>query len=363
MGEEHVLTLTAGDSGAVQARSSGGGQVNGTVVRSRRERDLLALFADWARGGKLESRREYEVFGALLWDALFPPQIEQFFHARLQAAKAAAAELRLRLVFEGDAHALATLPWEYLYRPATDTRPGRFLATDASIVLCRYVPLEVDEERLAPRDPPLRLLIVTVAPADLGPVMFSTVVSEIETLRAPLGIEISHLEDPTVDDFLDGIEQRRPHIVHLIGHGRFDADAGGGAVALMNDDRATSAWIGDDQFAEMFQQMNAIPRVVVLHMCEGAHVDFDEDFAGVAPQLARSEVQAVVAMQYPISNGAATRFSVELYKRLAAGESVDDSVQRARFKLTLGGKESARTFGIPVLYLRSRDGVLQEMAA
>jgi hypothetical protein len=145
-----------------------------------------------------------------------------------------------------------------------------------------------------------------------------------------------------------------------MGHGRFDVAESIGYVALLDDERAEARWIPDRLLVEMFQQVRALPRLVVLHLCEGAAVDFTADFSGVAPRLIRAEIQGVVGMQYPISNGAAGTFSRSFYRRLAEQSDVDDAVQQARSDLTFHGTDGhdKRDFGIPVLYMRSRDAVL-----
>jgi CHAT domain-containing protein len=147
-------------------------------------------------------------------------------------------------------------------------------------------------------------------------------------------------------------------------HGRFDADEGG-AVALLDDELDAARWVDDRLFADLIAQGRTVPRLFVLHLCEGGAVDFDESFAGVAPQLIRTLVPAVVAMQYPITNGAAARFIKAFYGHIAAGQSVDDAAQRARFTLSISGGSGVawQDFGIPVIYLRSRDAVLDPAPA
>src|SRR5205823_2530038 len=96
-------------------------------------------------------------------------------------------------------------------------------------------------------------------------------------------------------------------------------------------------------------------------LCEGGAVDFDANYAGLAPQLVRAGIQAVVAMQYPISNNAAIIFSRAFYRAMAKGEPVDIAVQTGRYRITTSISKAydSRVFGIPVLYMRSRDGVIQ----
>lgn len=362
MDNGHVITLEVDRDGTVKARTRGGAAVEGSVTHEAIDRQLIELFDDWVRGARLRAQREFEVFGSLLWRSLFPPNVEQLFESKLTDARREAARLRLQLSFDEPVGALARLPWEYLFRPRTSTRAGKFLATDEDLVLSRYLARDVDEEHLAPPDPPLRVLIVTSAPPDLQIVMSTDTVQIIEQACEALGADVWLLPQPTVDEFLYRIEETRPHVVHMIGHGRFDVDSRTGSVALLEDDKTLARWIPDNVLAEMFRQMRAIPRLVLLHLCEGAAVDLATDFSGIAPRLVMGGVQAVVGMQYPISNRAAIEFSRAFYKELARPAPVDTAVQKARWNMVFRGTVGydKRDFGIPVLYMRSRAGILRD---
>jgi CHAT domain-containing protein len=115
----------------------------------------------------------------------------------------------------------------------------------------------------------------------------------------------------------------------------------------------------DSVFAQMLIRSRAIPRLVFLHLCESATVDSTANFAGLAPQLIQAGVQAVVAMQYPITNRAAISFSRGFYRELAKGRAVDEAVQEGRWRITMDeNAQASPSFGAPVLYMRSRDGII-----
>lgn len=87
--------------------------------------------------------------------------------------------------------------------------------------------------------------------------------------------------------------------------------------------------------------------------------DLRESFGGLAPRLVQKGVQAVVAMQYPITNMAAIDFSRVFYEALLRGAPLDHAVQLGRQALMHMRQHAARTFGTPVLYLHSADGLIQ----
>ncbi len=82
--------------------------------------------------------------------------------------------------------------------------------------------------------------------------------------------------------------------------------------------------------------------------------------AGLAQGLVRRDIGAVVAMQFPISDGAASTFSREFYGATADGFPVDQAVTNARKALLA---EFGSEWATPVLFLRSPDGVVFDPAS
>ncbi len=374
--EAAELTLVVRDDNTIRARRQDGAETSGKLILDDLHRNLIRLFVDWLsqeeqdeqkddqnKNRKMTRRREFEVFGSLLYKTIFDEQVGSFFERTFSEARSAERHLRLQLSFEGRAAHLASIPWEYLYYPATDYRRGFFLSTEPDLVLSRYMPLERARQTLTPTKGPLRVLLVVSAPYDddLGYVISDGVLEAIEKLAERYPIQIDSLNQPTIDNFLDKIEEIKPHVLHFIGHGQFNKAEGNGEIALLDIDGRSARWVKDRDFAEYFVHMRSIPRLVFLHICEGGAVDLDANYAGLAPQLIRTGIQAVVAMQYPISNDAAIIFSRTFYSTLAKGEPVDIAIQEGRYRITISISKAhdSRVFGIPVLYMRSRDGIIQ----
>ncbi len=355
------LILVVQNGSTIRARRQDGAEVSGEFVLDDLHRSMIEIFDDWLNTGKIARRRELEVLGSLLYTALFNDRIEIFFKQSLGEARKARQRLRVQLSFEGKAADLANLPWEYLYSPDTETYAGFFLATDVALVLSHYMPLEMARQALAPAESPLHILIIVSKPQDLNPVLSDLVIEAIQSLSEKFPIKVDILITPTVEKLLGTLEGTEPHVVHFIGHGRFDKVQGKGQIALLDGKGENALWIRDREFAEFFVQKSAIPRLVFLHLCEGGAIDFTANFAGLAPQLIRAGTQAVVAMKYPITNRAAIIFSRAFYRELAKGEPVDNAVQIGRWQITVNDPLAydSPVFGVPVLYMRSRDGIIQ----
>jgi len=351
------LQLRVSNNAQVVATRQGGAEATGTFRLTQLHQDLIAVLDRWVRGNKITRREEMNALGSLLYETIFDGPVAQLFNKSLDEIESP-DRLRLQLIFDRDAFALASIPWEFLYRPDHTHSAGYFFATHPRLVLSRYMPLEEDREDLQAVDGPLRFLVVVAKPKELGPVLETAVVEEIEKLCAESGFGFRKLDNPPIEDFVRQLEEYKPHLLHFMGHGHYKPSEDQGELALLKPDRETVEWVTDATFATYFE--SAKPRLVVLHACEGGQIDFTSKFAGLAPKLIRQYIPAVVAMQYEVSNKTAIKFSKMFYKLLADREPIDGAVQQSRRQLTIGDPNaySNRDFGTPVLYMRSRDGLI-----
>lgn len=344
----------------VKISSTGGGEKEGEVAFDELRKATIDIFQTWLLKGQIQSRTELEVLGRILFDTLFRGEVLSFFKAKFNDAKKVRSRLRIQLRFDAKAADLAKLPWEYLYYYSSGK--GFFLSNHVDLVLSRYIPTDDDRLPLDPEERPLRILVVVSQPTDLGPVIAEPVIEAIQKLAGvsekPL-ITIERCDKPSVAKFLKALETK-PHVLHFIGHGRFNQHLKQGEIALLDYDEANAEWCTDKVFAEYFTQMRAVPRLVLLHVCESGAVDFEAQFSGLAPQLIKAGVDAVVAMQYPIPNKAAISFSRAFYAELVKGNPVDEAVQQGRWWITIDDPKAynSRIFGTPVLYMHSRDGII-----
>jgi hypothetical protein len=337
------------------------------IYASGLDADLIWLFERWLSERDRNWRRdEITVIGRLLYRVLLKGAVGDFVEWTLNQLPDG-DRLRLRLAFEADAPGpfrhLPAVPWEYLYAPDLPGRAGFFLATHPRLLLCRYIRLERGQGAFAPEDTPLRLLTIVSQPDDptLGEVISEPVLEEIDGLATRLPISTGTVRDPTIDDLEDALRARRPHVLHFMGHGDYDQVGEEGRIALLNEDHG-ARWVSDRLFAEILQHSGVIPRLVVLHSCDGGRVNYRANFAGMAPQLIRNGVQCVVAMQYAVTNRVAIDFSTAFYRHLSAGAPVDEAVQEGRWRVTRpsdSNVDDPRLLGVPVIYLYSRDAIIR----
>jgi len=140
----------------------------------------------------------------------------------------------------------------------------------------------------------------------------------------------------------------RWHVLHFIGHGDYDHNADQGRVALVGED-GRADWVDAERLADLLDQAEPTPRLVVLNSCSSGEGGIRDLFPGTAAALVHSGISAVVAMQFRVSDRAAVDFPRGFYRQLVAKGSVDEAVRGGRMSI-LGAPHSLE-WVTPVLYL------------
>ncbi|TQM57471.1 CHAT domain-containing protein [Humibacillus xanthopallidus] len=294
-------------------------------------------------------------FGADLFRALFNEKALAILRTSQYVAAKRQRGLRLRIRF-ADATALANLPWELLYDPERHWYPcqlSRFPTLRFVDLPEPVLPLQVTG--------PLRMLVVISSPVDLPPLEvereWTLLRDELDPLVRSGRLELERLPVASLEDVRETLMHRDFHIFHYIGHGGSDEDTGEGHLAFTGPD-GRQRRVSGSQLGVMLS--NSPIRLAVLNSCEGGHVSDVDPYASTAIALVEQGIPAVVAMQFQITDTAATAFSRTLYDAVTAGRPVDLAVTLAR-QAVLAASEAE--WATPVLYLRAVDGVLFDLAA
>jgi hypothetical protein len=354
-------TVVVGVPGEQSAR-------DGKISRDELLRETLTTFRDWINQGKLtiNSERELALLGRLLHRLLFGesgPKIMKLMYGKLSEAQESHRRMCVQLAFEDEQAELASLPWEFLY----DDQSSSFFATTNDLTLTRFIDGMKARQALLPNELPLRMLIVVSKKG--GRTVAAQDVIKAITEFAGQHPERIKLDEPLIDpsllrmqEYLE-VEANRPHIIHFIGHGRYNKTKRQGEIALARADESDEAdWVDQARFKNMFTNAGCIPKLVFLQLCEGAVVEGGEliaSFEGLAPALIGANVQAVVAMQFPIKNVHAGRISTKFYDELTKHKSVGEAVQAARRIVSLVDPVAG---GTPVLYMYGYDGAIVSKA-
>lgn len=359
------LELSPGADGAYQARVSASpkGEAE-AVVRlpaTGKDLELLILKLGRTRSGvrALGSPQQQlaKTFGTQLYDAVFSGEVGTCFRRSIDAADEQGKGLRVRLRL-GDAPGLGDVPWEYLY----STGLGRFLVLSGQTPIVRYLdlPREVPPLSVAP---PLRVLVVVSSPRNLAALDTAAEIGRIQGALADLCargvVVVDALPVATLAELRKALRAKDYHVLHFIGHGGFDDATGTGMLAFDDGHGAANTVSGGD-LGTLLHDYRTL-RLAVLNACEGARQSASDPFSGVAQALVQQGLPAVVAMQFEITDVAATTFSTELYAALADGLPVDAALAQAR--LAVFSCDNDVEWGTPVLYLRARNGRIFDLTA
>jgi hypothetical protein len=323
----------------------------------------------------LENRRlmlsEMINLGEELADLLLPAPARTLLERSREGLEDKDRRLRIRLRF--DTYALADLPWEYLYiadmdTPADQKGPDGFLALDHQISLVRY---EMMGEAPGTLDPigagPLRVVSILASPPGLPKLKLDVEQTNIQTALNDLpDVKTDFYVDATMEVLEDALATSA-HVFHFAGHGRFNgplAGAIGGAegqgqlfMLEIKKGHRRKKLVSAEKLALNLNGRGI--RLAVLGACNSGRRDAINAWTGVAPALTKNAgIPAVIGMQYTIQDESTLVFNRRFYRALAAGETIDAAVSDGRIAIFNRGDEKERDWGVPVLYLRTNNGVL-----
>jgi sulfatase modifying factor 1 len=287
--------------------------------------------------------------GGELFQAVFRKPIYGLWCAALAQAEKDGSGVRLRLTLSEE---LWDWPWEWLF----DCQSG-FLAysTSPPISIVRYID-ESGPSRSISGVVRVGVLVVAAQPRCQDPLDVEAEWNELKRGLARLlswrRVRLERLESPTLSQLRERLFFGTFHVLHFIGHGGLNAN-GEGAVLFENAEGGQEA-VDGLTLGPILARHSSL-RLVVLNACEGAR-DGNAPFAGVAQSLVRYRIPAVVAMQDPIRDQDAIRFSRHFYAGLVRGGSVDRALSHALIGMLADNPGRGRS--TPVLYLRVPDGIL-----
>ncbi|HWM94518.1 MAG TPA: SUMF1/EgtB/PvdO family nonheme iron enzyme [Thermoanaerobaculia bacterium] len=295
-----------------------------------------------------------ENLGEKLFLEVFRGNVDTSFRLSLREARGAGKGLRLRFHLT-QVPELAAWPWEYL------CDNGHFFGMSVETPVVRYLDTSVPQKPLK-TELPLRVLVLMASPRGYEPLAveeeWQRLSQALDPLRKDGLIELELLPEATLTALDEDLRRRPCNVLHFVGHGKFYPNRKDGAILLL-DERGGAKEVRGKQLGGLLAGRK-LPRLVVLNACEGARNPEEDSFAGVAPNLVRHGLAAVVAMQFPITDAAAIDFSERFYQMLAEGLPVDSAVTEARREMSF---KHDIEWGAPVLYMRAPEGCLFELPA
>ncbi|MGD2039879.1 MAG: CHAT domain-containing protein [Anaerolineae bacterium] len=282
--------------------------------------------------------------GQEMYASLFPAPVATLW-ARAIEGLSAEEGLRLRLHIEPAI--LNLFPWELIFN-------GDYVGLHLRHPIVRYLEPQRSPTTLRVKLP-LRVLLAGASPRDQSTVEVGAQIRTVQSALAQLPgrYEVDVLHPARHQDLVTALSQGY-HLLHFVGPSRFAAGKG---YLFLENEEGRSDPISAQRLGQMLAESNV--RVVILDACRSATTPSPCVLNGVARQLVRQGLPAVVAMQQAIAEDSAFAFGHEFYGALADGWPIDAAVQEGRRGIvSMQGtkwREEA-DWAVPTLYMGTPDG-------
>jgi hypothetical protein len=194
---------------------------------------------------------------------------------------------------------------------------------------------------------PIKILAVGVMPYGLHTVNFEKEFSEIQKCLSPLTgkygsrFEVEPLREATIQSLKQKITSYKPHIVHLVTHGKGGKqyfETSEGQPILVSGSELLGALIAGKESLCLFMST----------ACMAMQESPDDNTWGLGKRLS-GVVPVSIGMQIPISEEAAFTFTNDFYTSLAASYSILEAYTQARERMK-NERVGSPEWIAPVLY-------------
>jgi len=227
-----------------------------------------------------------------------------------------------QLIIASESSAVLNLPWELLKPPGSD-----FLGLDQLFSVLRTPWHDRHLAKAGPLRPrPLRVLFMACAPLDQPELDYEREEELLVEAVSDLDVRLETCDMGTFDELRDRINQFRPHIVHLSGHGALGED-GMGWFAF-EDETGHSDFRSAVKISGLLSGSGA--QCAFTNGCESAAAPPVAAVGGICQELVNKEVPLAIGWAAPIADDLAIAFAREFYRTVAAGQRVDLALTQAR---------------------------------
>lgn len=209
--------------------------------------------------------------------------------------------------------------------------------------------------------PPLKILAMISSPHDYPPLDVEHEWRQLKEALVDLEgrglLSLERIDSANLAALQARLQRSDVHVFHFIGHGKFDERDQDGLL-LFEDENKRGRPLSAQYLGPLLHNHRAL-RLVVLNSCEGARASPNDPFSGAAQSLVQQGIPAVVAMQFEITDRAASTFAHGFYSALAAGYPVDAALVQSRTAIFAQGNDIE--WGTPVCFTRAPSGQLFDL--
>lgn len=161
--------------------------------------------------------------------------------------------------------------------------------------------------------------------------------SEIQKLSETSNAELTRLQEPTLDELEESIENVCPQVLFFAGHSSSDNNLNEGQILLNRDEIITI----EDLRIELIKAAKKGLKLAIFNSCDGM---------GIARQLRNIGISNIIVMREPIPDEVAHRFLRRFLERFVCGRSVNLAVRRGKEKLQSLERYYPGVMCLPVLW-------------
>lgn len=200
----------------------------------------------------------------------------------------------------------------------------------------------------------LPLVFMAAQAGSNAPLRFEQEEAAILRAVAETGLDLIVEESGSLRFLRDRVLQTQgPYLLHLSAHGRFDYARG--PIMVMEMEVGGPHHVSASEMAERLS--DRIPHFLFLSACHSAASAAATDSLALA--LAKYGFPSVLGWSGTVEDDEATKFTAELYERLAEGKSIESAVMAARHILLHDDRKKAfpsHNWHLPRLYLGPHGG-------
>ncbi len=246
------------------------------------------------------------------------------------------------LVIGSEVPEILNLPWELLLSPE-----GEFLSINPLFRIRRFPSsakqMAAFAGELRPR--PLRLLLMACSPSDQPTLDYEK--EEEALFRAIYGQDVAFdsCDQGTFEELKEKVNEFKPHIVHLTGHGA--VLDGQGRFAFEKED-GTSDLVPSEELRRFLAGSGV--QCVFVSGCQSGKAPL-QALSGICQSLVGAEVPLALGWAASIADDLATNFARTFYKTLKDAQPVDRALLLARQEAWKACRERGDpSWTLPVIY-------------
>ncbi|MBF0464339.1 MAG: CHAT domain-containing protein [Nitrospirae bacterium] len=201
---------------------------------------------------------------------------------------------------------------------------GGFLLLTHRINMLRLAALRGKDKKRKPNNDPLKLLFMASSPAGVKPVLEYD--KEEELILEKMGhipVDITVEDSGSIDGLYDTLyEIAGSDIVHMSGHANIDENP----VFCMEDETGNPDMVTHEKLWEKLESFK--PKMLFLSGCLTGKGDGSGQ--SFACKMVQAGIPIVLGWGLPVYDFCATRMGAELYKTIAEGKGIADSIIKTR---------------------------------